>query len=213
MKISVTRALVELKNLDKKITQAIGSGVFLGTTVGTDNQKKMAVTGNQDIEAAKSTIQGNFDRVCALIDNRQKIKAAVVLSNASTQVTLGGKIITVAEAIETKTTLPYKESFLNALKQQFTFCQNQVQTQSTKLEEDIDKMLAVVYGNDKGKIQPEAYAQIAEPRRKERQPAILDPIKIESKIKASQDEIQLIQSELDFVLAESNAKTEIEVDI
>lgn len=81
------------------------------------------------------------------------------------------------------------------------------------MNEDIDKALQVVYGNEKGKVQSEMYEQVAEPQRKQKEGAILDPAKIDLKIKSLQDEIQTIKSELDFVLAESNAKTEIEVDI
>ena len=57
------------------------------------------------------------------------------------------------------------------------------------------------------------YEQVAEPQRKQKEAALLDPCKIDQKIKVLQDEIQTIKSELDFILAESNAKTEIEVDL
>lgn len=40
MKMSITRALVELKNLDNKIKQAIQGVHFIGVTTGKDNNKK-----------------------------------------------------------------------------------------------------------------------------------------------------------------------------
>lgn len=213
MKMSITRALVELKNLDSKIRQAIQGVHFIGVTTGKDNNKKVFIPHGNDVASAQQLIQGNFDKATQLISNRQKIKAAVVKSNAVTEVKLAGKLLTVAEAIETKTSLPYKELLLTTLVQQANSANAHVSNINNKMNEDIDKALQVVYGNEKGKVQSEMYEQVAEPQRKQKEGAILDPAKIDLKIKSLQDEIQTIKSELDFVLAESNAKTEIEVDI
>lgn len=211
--MSITRALVELKNLDNKIKQAIQGVHFIGVTTGKDNNKKVFIPSGNDVASAQQLIQGNFDKATQLISNRQKIKAAVVKSNAVTEVKLAGKVLTVAEAIETKTSLPYKELLLTTLVQQANSANTHVTNINNKMNEDIDKALQVVYGNEKGKVQSEMYEQVAEPQRKQKEGAILDPAKIDLKIKSLQDEIQTIKSELDFVLAESNAKTEIEVDI
>lgn len=211
--MSITRALVELKNLDNKIKQAIQGVHFIGVTTGKDNNKKVFIPSGNDVASAQQLIQGNFDKATQLISNRQKIKAAVVKSNAVTEVRLAGKLLTVAEAIETKTSLPYKELLLTTLVQQANSANTHVTNINNKMNEDIDKALQVVYGNEKGKVQSEMYEQVAEPQRKQKEGAILDPAKIDLKIKSLQDEIQTIKSELDFVLAESNAKTEIEVDI
>ena len=211
--MSITRALVELKNLDSKIRQAIQGVHFIGVTTGKDNNKKVFIPSGNDVASAQQLIQGNFDKATQLISNRQRIKAAVVKSNAVTEVKLDGKVLTVAEAIETKTSLPYKELLLTALVQQANSAHTHVSNINNKMNEDIDKALQVVYGNEKGKVQSEMYEQVAEPQRKQKEGAILDPAKIDLKIKSLQDEIQTIKSELDFVLAESNAKTEIEVDI
>lgn len=211
--MSITRALVELKNLDNKIKQAIQGVHFIGVTTGKDNNKKVFIPSGNDVASAQQLIQGNFDKATQLITNRQKIKAAVVKSNAVTEVKLAGKLLTVAEAIETKTSLPYKELLLTTLVQQANSANTHVSNINNKMNEDIDKALQVVYGNEKGKVQSEMYEQVAEPQRKQKEGAILDPAKIDLKIKSLQDEIQTIKSELDFVLAESNAKTEIEVDI
>ena len=213
MKMSITRALVELKNLDNKIKQAIQGVHFIGVTTGKDNNKKVFIPSGNDVASAQQLIQGNFDKATQLIANRQKIKAAVVKSNAVTEVKLAGKLLTVAEAIETKTSLPYKELLLTTLVQQANSANAHVTNINNKMNEDIDKALQVVYGNEKGKVQSEMYEQVAEPQRKQKEGAILDPAKIDLKIKSLQEEIQTIKSELDFVLAESNAKTEIEVDI
>lgn len=213
MKMSITRALVELKNLDSKIKQAIQGVHFVGVTTGKDNNQKVLIPSGYDTKTAQQLIQGNFDKVNQLISNRQKIKSAVVKSNALTEVHLAGKTLTVAEVIETKTSLPYKEIFLSTLIQQTNVANSNITAINTKLNEDIDRALQVVYGNDKGKVQSEMYEQVAEPQRKQKEAAIFDPAKVDQKIKSLQEEIQTIKSELDFVLAEINAKTEIEVDI
>jgi hypothetical protein len=52
---------------------------------------------------------------------------------------------------------------------------------------------------------------VAKPQRNLKEAALLDPMKIADKIKALEDEISLIKTELDYALSEVNAKTEIEV--
>lgn len=141
----------------------------------------MFIPSGNDVASAQQLIQGNFDKATQLISNRQKIKAAVVKSNAVTEVNLAGKVLTVVEAIETKTSLPYKELLLTTLVQQANSANTHVSNINNKMNEDIDKALQVVYGNEKGKVQSEMYEQVAEPQRKQKEGAILDPAKIDLK--------------------------------
>ena len=105
-KISVTRALVELKRLDERIGKAISGGLFIARTVGRDTNKK--VVGSSDsVAAVEKRIQGSFDKVTSLITNREKIKSALVMSNATTHVSIMGRNVTVAEAIELKSTVGF----------------------------------------------------------------------------------------------------------
>ena len=205
--ISITRALAELKTCNDRITQAVGNGVFLGLTKGKGTSKTMLGVG--EIAQASATIQGSFDKVDSLIANRQKIKAAIIKSNAETLVTFQGKSISVAEAIELKSTISFKEYYLNKLKQTKTQAVSQVEAHNQKLDATIQTMLQSVYGADKSKVDPTQYDSISNPQKEKNEVQILDPKDIDKVIAELEEEIQVLKTELDFTLSESNARTTI----
>lgn len=212
MQMTVTRALVELKRLDDRINSAISQGVFVGVTVGKDAQRKI-VNSHISVSEAENQIKGSFDTVEQLIANRQKIKSAVVLSNAQTKVTVLGREMSVAEAIELKSTITFRTVFANTLKRQAQAAQLAVNDLQTKLDDAIERGVTTLYGSDKSKVDAGAYEVVATPQRNSKQPAVLDPQKISEKIAKVEKEISDLSSEVDFILSESNARTTIEVDI
>jgi hypothetical protein len=210
MKMSVTRALAELKRIDERLSRDIASGVFVSVTIGRDTNKKM-LAGGESIEKVSADIQSSFDTIESAIKRRSQIKASIVKSNAVTLVHIGQKDITVAEAIELKASVQTKTLLLNALKGQIAQANRLVESQAAKLEQQIETNLSTIYGSEKGKIDDATYATIAKPQLALKEPALLDPMKVADRIKSLEDEVDLIQTELDYALSEVNAKTEIEV--
>ena len=208
--ISVTRALVDLKRLSDKINRAVLNGKFVSKTVGKNNYRKVVGT-NMSVEEMTRTIQGSFDSVESLYDQRIKIKSAIVLSNANTMITLGGKVMSVAEAIELKTAIAFKQDYLTKLRQQLAVEMNEVTKTNVALDTLIETSINNIYGADKGKVTADIYQTVAAPQKEQKEAALLDPCKIEDKIKALEEEISLVVSELDFTLSEANARTMIEV--
>lgn len=209
-KMSVTRALAELKRIDERIQRDIGSSVFVSVTVGKDANKKMS-SGNDTPEKVASNIQSSFDSLEATMTQRSKIKAAIVASNAKTLVKVGNREMTVAEAIELKSTVSTKAMLVAYMRQQMNQAEALVQSLNAKLDAQIEQNLATIYGSEKSKIDATTYDVVAKPQRNLKEAALLDPMKIAEKIKALDDEISLIKTELDYALSEVNAKTEIEV--
>lgn len=211
-KISVTRALVELKRLDERISKAITGGLFISRTVGRDTNKKVA--GSSDsVTVVEQRIQGSFDKVASLIANREKIKSALVLSNATTHVTVIGRTMTVAEAIELKSTVAFRTTYVGTLRHQLLQERSQVERANLALDAEIETSLNALYGADRTKIDAETIKAVGDVKRGQKEAALLDAGKIESKIEAVEADILNLSSELDFVLSESNAKTELEVDL
>ena len=209
--MTVTRALAELKRFDDRIHREITSNVFVGVTVG-KNALQKPFMGTGTVDQQSKNIQSSFDTVQSLIAQRQKIKSAVVVSNAKTMVTLGGVTMTVAEAIEMKKSVAYKQTFLQYLTSQYNVANQQVTSQNAKLETAIDTMVSQVMGaSDKGKVDTTSYEAIAVPQRNAKEAALLDPKGIAEQIKKLTEEIALVEMELDFVLSEKNATTTIEV--
>lgn len=210
-KMSCTRALAELKRFDDRINREISENIFVGVTMGRGNLQKMMM-GSGSVEQQSRNIQGSFDTVQSLIEQRQKIKAALVVSNSVATITLGGKTMTVAEAIEMKKSVAYKQQFVRVLTSQLNMSNQQVAAQNAKLETAIDTMVTQVMGaSDKGKVDTTSYEAIAVPQRNAKEAALLDPKGIAEQIKKLTDEIGLVELELDFLLSESNAVTMIEV--
>lgn len=208
VKMSITRALAEMKQLQARIQDA-SSADFVTMTVGKNTKRKLTTAGT--VEQKEKELQSNYDSVVGLINRRQQIKKAVVMSNATTKVTLGTNEYTVAEAIELKSSVNLKEQLLVNMKSQYAAVSSQVQRSNQQLDTQIDTLLTTVYGADKSKINDESYALVANPQKDNKEATMLDPICIAQRIKDLSDEISSIKTELDFVLSESNARTEIEV--
>lgn len=211
-KISVTRALVELKRLDERIAKAISGGQFIARTIGRDTKQKVVGSTDSVVDVEKK-IQGSFDKVNALIVNRERMKSAIVMSNARTQVTILGKLVSVAEAIELKSTVAFRNMYLSVLRQQLTAERNQVEKSAIQLDAEIETSLNTLYGADSKKIDAETLKSVSDVKKNQKEQALLDSGKIDEKIAAVEADILNLTSELDFVLSESNAKTVIEVEM
>lgn len=211
--MSVTRALAELKRLDDRLNRmTTDQSIFVSVAVGQgDKQKVLGVS--DTVQNVVSQIQSNRDRVNSMIEMRAKIKAAVVASNAATKVKLGAREMTVAEAIELKKSIDVKRNMLNAYRRQVIQANALVTKQNAALESQIETNLATIYGNEKGKVDASMFEAIAKPQREQKEASLIDPIKINDVIKSLEDEISLVETELDFTLSTSNAKTEFEIDL
>jgi hypothetical protein len=163
------------------------------------------------VDVAKAKIQSSYDTMAAMFEKRAALKSAVVLSNAMTTVQILGKEVSVAEAIEMKSSVQNKQALLQVMKQQYAKCNNAVSILNAKLDEAIESNLKTIYGSDKSKADPSAYESIAKPQREQKEASLLDPADIVSKIAALTEEISVITTELDFTLSESNARTTIQV--
>ena len=210
-KMSVTRALAELKRLDGRLNcMAIDQSIFVSVAVGRgDKQKVLGVS--DTVQNVVSQIQSNRDRVNSMLEMRAKIKSAVVASNAATKVKLGAREMTVAEAIELKKSIDVKRNMLNTYRRQVIQANALVYSQNATLDAQIETNLATIYGNEKGKVDASMFEAIAKPQREQKEASLIDPIKINDLIKSLEEEISLVETELDFTLSEINAKTEIEV--
>ena len=208
-KMSITRALAEIKRLDDRIEKAITSE-FVNVAVGR-NENKRSTNRSETLQDTQSKIQSNRDTLTSMFDKRAKIKAAVVQSNAVTRITLGKEELSVAEAIEKKKSIDLKRRLSINLKQQLNRANELVKNLNEKLDQTIENNLATIYGNDKGKADASMYNAIAEPQKNQKEASLIDPIKIQKWIEELDEEISITDTELDFILSESNAKTEIEI--
>ena len=206
--MSIHRALSELKTYSDRIKRAT-QGMFVIA-----NKKSNDKIQGKTIDEVTSAIQGNFDSCNALIENKRRIKSAVILSNANTKVTIGGTEYCVAEAIDRKGHLPDEENLLHAWKVQFIQQNEKVEKENAELQNKLEKYLQPFFGDkDKRTITPEeiaAHTQMFEDRNKYE---LIDPCDIATKIKEKEQEIIRFKTEVDYALSESNATTFIEIEL
>jgi hypothetical protein len=196
-KISITRALTELKTLDKRIQKAIDSGSFVshqGQFYKPDEQTKSA--------------QSNYQSIMDLLERRKKIKSSIVMCNAVTKVTICGKEMTVAEAIETKSSIKHLENLLNRLKAQYAQTNKTVEQLNDKVRRDLEGKTKMTNEKDDGKIDLVEFSRSYMDMHGVK---LYDPIKISSKIEDIESYVTGFKSEVDFVLTEKNSTTFIEV--
>jgi hypothetical protein len=207
-RLTITRALSELKLLNDRILKKIEELSVVGLYQERNN-KGVIGTSMTEAEFSKETI-ADFESLSSLIDRRTRIKSGVMVSNAATKIKIKDREYTVAEAIDKKSAIIYDEKLLVRMKRQFANAISQIEKQKSELEAQINKMVEANLGSDRS-VKPEEYNNIAEPLRKANTLNLVDPLKIELKIKTLESEIEEFKTEVDFVLSESNAKTEIEV--
>ena len=104
--MTIHRALVELKTIDKRIGKAIGEANFCMSAKM--NAKKLL---GQPTEEFTAKAVSAYDKISELIHRRNAIKMAIPVSNATTKIQVGDKTMTVAEAIVMKQIgyQPYKD--------------------------------------------------------------------------------------------------------
>lgn len=206
--LTITRALAELKLLDKRIKSAIEDidPLFIS------NQKiineSVNVMKRQFIADAAASYQSAQD----LIARRDAIKAAIVQSNATTMVSIAGKQYTVAAAIEQKQAIGYRKQLLSHLQQQVSSTNHDIERLLSEYQRRLDNYLTA-QANATGKNKSDAtfVAEQTKAFSEVNEPVLIDPLNVKALIKQLEEEILTFEAEVDYCLSESNAKTTIEV--
>ena len=207
-KISITEALNELKLYDSKINKAIANAKL--ASAAKKSSDKVGVVKKEDFE---ERAKASYQSVTDLIANRNALKSAIVKSNAVTEVTINGKTMTVAEAIERKNSIDYDVTLLNEMKKQYVTATDTVNKENKKVDNKVDELISTLVGKDSDKkIDKEAVEAIEKPYREKNEFEFIDPIGIYDKMLALEAEIDGFNSEVDTRLVIANAMTFIEID-
>jgi len=143
------------------------------------------------------------------LERRKKIKSAIVMSNATTKVTICGKDMTIAESIETKSSIKHLDNLLNRLKAQFAQESRTIESINEKVRRDLESKTKMTSEKEDTKIDLNEFSNSYV---KMHGVTLYDKLKISSKIEELEDYITKFRSEVDFVLTEKNSTTYINVD-
>lgn len=210
-KKSITRLLAERKALEQRIRTATGQP-FIGAKKGDVKSTPVGYTG-KSVEDVTALFKGNFDKVRGLISYHTRITAALVASNAAVTVTIAGETMTVAAAIERKTSIAYEKVLLATALQQCQVNQSKLDQANDIVDQKIEKQIVDLFGGDKAKsITNEQRADTAKAINDAHRQGPIDPNNLGAYVKEHLEKLHAFEVEVDFALSESNAKTEIEID-
>ena len=207
MQISITRALSELKVLQKRFDKEVSQLNVISVQHGLTLMKNSSVKPEDFSEKAKAQLQSVED----LQKRIHLIKTKIQQSNAITMVKIGTQEMTVLEAIIKKSLLENQKDLLARLKKQLILANDNFEAATMSNENKIAKQLEDATKNSTVKLDLEVEKQIKASVESLYPIKMIDPCKLSDKVKALEDEIEEFEANVDFALSESNALTQIEV--
>jgi hypothetical protein len=165
---------------------------------------------NQSEEEFRKTVLAEYQSLNDLIARRQKIKNAIVLSNATTEVEIAGKKMTVSQAIEFKNTIAYKSALFGEMARQRQQVTIDAEAHRMRVQQKIDDNVRIICGKDS---KPDAHViqTVSDGIAKGDPIDIFDPLNLDVVMKDLETTIREFNANVDYVLSESNALTKIEV--
>lgn len=212
-KMTVHKALAELKTMDARIENAIRSTTFV-LAVKHSAEKINGVKVND----FKDKMRSGYQKVADLIKRRDAMKRAVVLSNAVTKVKIGDKEMTIAEAIEAKNHgMEFKNELLNAMSRAYTQAQSELtrnggEALEKKAEQYVLAVIAAQPKDSKMSVDSDAMKALRQTYIENNTYDLLDPLDIAKAMETLDEEINEFNAEVDAALSVSNALTVIEFE-
>lgn len=210
-KITIHKALAELKTMDDRITKAIRNTTYV-MAVKHSAEKINGVK----INDFKDNMKSGYQKVEDLIARREAMKRAVVLSNAITKVKVGDKEMTVAEAIEMKNHgMEFRSMLLRQINSAYISAQNELARNSGDIleknaEQYVLSVIAAQPKDSKMSVDSEAMKTLRKTYIENNTYDLIDPMNIAKIIEDLDAEINEFNAEVDAALSVSNALTVIE---
>lgn len=205
-KITIHRALAELKLIDAKIEKAITE--IYPTSI---YQKGKKIDGYLTEEDFTKNATASYQTANDLINRKIDIKSKIVESNSKTQVTIADKSMTVSDAITYKKIVESQKRFSAFLKQKSTQAIAALNRNNEVVNKNVEVLLGNAFGKDSTKISKEDGDAVSKPYLDNNTWHLLDPLKVADKIAALDKQIGDFEAECDACLSESNALTLIEI--
>lgn len=209
MEYSITEALAKLGLLDKRINKEIEALAIADIVKGNQN---IVVKNNAVINDFESRAKNQYQSINDLINQRNKIQIAIMLSNSQTKIKINDKEITVIAAITYKETIKYKINLLDHIKRNQLMVNKDLERGNNNVELNLQKLLETQFGNKDANANSKDMEEIITNYNKFNQYKLIDPLKINDIIEKLDKEIDEFVTKIDYILSESNAKTKIYID-
>lgn len=216
-KMLVTQALDERDLLVKKISDKIMKASFVDTVK--PNEDKVYEKRIPKEEYAKEA-EAAYQQIMDLIDRFQKLDAAIVDSNAKTEITTTYGKFTVAGAISLRSRLrglgvydddadfegKLQRKLQNEFNERVRFCE----MKNSQLQTTAEGMRLSILGKD-AKTKDDKPLGVVEAYVKENTTELVDPLDVKKKLEKLEEKRDTLLTELDTQIKVSNATTFIEI--
>lgn len=199
--LSLHRVIAEIKNIEVKLGQ-------VQSVVAVASKKDGLVNMTNEQYEAKS--QGIVDQFVANVERLQKLKVARNLANATNQVTILGRSMTLDAAISRKATANYTRSFIDMIKQQINIATGQIAVASAEVERKIEAQVQAIGGSTK-KVSDEELKAIRSMIEKSTGKEMVMGKNVKAFVESASEELDKFLLEVDFALSEANASIKVEV--
>lgn len=204
--MTLTKALVELKLLTKRIDKAIDR--LTPVAIRTGHKFDSSIKSQQEFERdTKATWQSIHD----LIKRRRKVKTALVLANATKQVTINGETMTIAEAIEKKNYITMEQGIVHKMRHKLSKMEIKVDAHNRETEKTLVRLLESTYAKREAQLSKDDYDRIAKPFKDSNDAKLIDPLDLKKTLDKMEENYNLFLSEVDVCLSVANSTTYIEI--
>lgn len=212
-KMTVHKALAELKTMDDRIAKAIRDTTYV-LAVKHSAEKINGMT----VQNFKEKMRSGYQKATDLIARRDAMKRAVVLSNATTKVKVGENEYTVAEAIEMKNHgMEFRNMLLRQMNSAYVTAQNELnrnsgETLEKKAEKYVLDVIAAQPKDSKMTVDSEAMKTLRKTYIENNTYDLVYPLDVTQIMETLDAEINEFNAEVDAALSVSNALTVIEFE-
>ncbi|MCA1064858.1 hypothetical protein QTG56_24940 (plasmid) [Rossellomorea sp. AcN35-11] len=207
-RMSIQEGLNEINTLESRIDKALSRRMQLGTVVIGDK----TVNGYKDNNEFEKAVKSTYDSVRALIERRTLIKRAIVKKNAEVEVSINGRTMTLAEAIDEKNQLiPFKESLLLEMQRQYTSLMKDLGEKQEYYRNKLDKHIETAVGKDNKDKVTEDNAMLKF-FKEQNEPVLIDPINLREQIDLLEDWITEFKEKYNNIMTAANVTNDIEFE-
>ena len=215
-KMLVTQAPDERDLLVKKIGDKIQKLRLVDTK---KRNEEKTVDARQSVEEFTQNVQSGYQQILDLIDRYQRLDAAIVASNAATQITTVQGSFTIAGAIALRSRLKsdsvyaeraaFENQLMTQFEHQYQTCVQAADIRNKNIERQAEDMRLSILGRD-AKAKDAKPLDVVDAYIRENTTEVVDPLDVTQKCQSLKERTEALLSELDTQIKVSNATTVIE---
>jgi hypothetical protein len=199
--MSITQALAELKLIRNRIERGLEDAQFV-----------TMVTKKSRIDTARFGVQAKafMQQYTDLMERYNRIKAAIVQSNATAVVSIAGKTYTIAEAVERKRSIHMEDRLLDHMRFQWRDVKKEFEEHQLNEQIRIERLLSAELGKDT-KTNVDIVQALTKTFMEDGKAELVDPLGLEEVVRDRKKNMDDFKTNVDWVLSEANGKTLITV--